>query len=157
MSKSTSAGRQIPDEAAVTKPSVRALCCQCGQLNTFPTDRPSPKGGLNWRGERQPVDVRAGIVPADDDTEAWARCVIQRRCPNCREHTTHALLRDEPSQYRDSLERTHRLRCEQGRRYDPEPPEGWTQWALGYCTYCRSGIAEWFADVRRWDARRGGA
>lgn len=155
MSKSTNDPQPIPDAThdTPTKPPVRALCCQCGQLNTFPTDQPSPKGGLQVHGEAHPVDPNTGIMPADDDTAGWARCVIQRRCPNCREHTTHAVLRGDP-RYRDSLERTHRQRCEQGVRYDPRRPETHN---VGYCTYCKPGIEEWVADTRVWNARRAGA
>lgn len=100
MQKDTNSSAQIPTEAIVTPVGVRALCCQCGQLNTFGSTRQSPKvGGIHQTGEGV---IPGDVMPAEDDTLAWSRCVIFRHCPNCRVHTNHAYLRDD--KYRDALE-----------------------------------------------------
>ncbi len=144
MKEDTNHTAPIPAEAGVTVAAVRALCCQCGQLNTFPTKAKSPRQpgvhnpgevGLGFGGAADPY-----AVPADDDTDGWARCVMQRRCPNCRTHTTHAILREGP--HRDWLEDTHR-QCGGHGRSDH------------YCHFCRPGIERMHADRRRWDARHG--
>ena len=115
---------------------VQALCCQCGNLAELKSTRLSSQPGLHRMEQLGPYPV-----PAPDDTEGWARCVITRKCKVCDEYTTHAFLRDDV-QHRDILEQSHWWRCIEGRTRDPRNPE----WSVRYCGFCVAGVVEYVAD-----------
>jgi hypothetical protein len=69
------------------KDRVRALCCKCGNLRTV-SARYSPR-------DRTADDGR--------DPQGW-RMTGTLMCSECKTTTTHALLRDDKPQYRDSAE-----------------------------------------------------
>ncbi|WP_141213957.1 zinc finger domain-containing protein [Mycobacterium marinum] len=71
-------------------PAKQALCCQCGQLRTYKDQ---------WRAGRR-------YWPEDRWRRRW---VGDLKCSHCQAITTHALLIDPESAYRDSDERKQLL------------------------------------------------
>ncbi|CDM76141.1 zinc finger domain-containing protein [Mycobacterium marinum] len=72
------------------KPVKQALCCQCGQPRTYKSV---------WR-------ARGGYNPGDRWKRRW---VGRLKCSHCATITTHALLVDPNSSYRDADEREQLL------------------------------------------------
>lgn len=73
------------------RPTVRALCCECGRMRSVdPLTRGKRVGEAGW-----------------NEDPANGRCLVTRKCGTCKRQTAHAWLRDDLEPDRRDLAERH--------------------------------------------------